>query len=466
MNKSRPTSARGMWLEYGLAFLILCGLLNTFVFFFSNGYLPQPWFYEPSGTFMDWYSLTIWAHKPGAFEVERTIYPPLSFVIMRIFSFAECYHYTRSEEVRSCDWVGVVFFTALLLVNAVLTFIVMVKLHGRRGWPRAFALSFGLPMLYAYERGNLVLLCYLNVLLAFGPLLRSARLRWLAAGFGVNLKVYLIAAVFAPLLRRRWIATEGMILASVAVYFLTWAVLQDGSPQQLLRNLSDYSSGFSASAVLDLWYPATYIPLITLLKSDFPLNSIVDGRTADTLALVVPLFIHATQGVILSAAVASWLRPEAVAPNRMVYLALALALSASEAGGYTEILLLLFVFMEPWRGLPCKIAIVLAFVLCIPYDYVLGFLPGLLRTSYLSGRDVIAQYGVGVMSLLRPGLVLIIANLLGGATIADVWRDIKQQGWQGRWRFRGDWPLWPGARPPSPPTGQPLPARVEDRSSL
>jgi len=397
---------------------------------------------------MDWYSLSIWGHRAGAYEVERTIYPPLSFVLMRIFSIAKCYNYARSEEVRDCDWVGIALLSVLMLVNTVLTFRAFHKLQGRDGWPRAFALGCGLPMFYAYERGNLVLLTYTCMMLAFGPLVRSARLRWFAAGVAVNLKVYLISAICAPMLRRRWLATEGMVLASIAIYLVTWTVLGEGSPAQIVRNITDYASSFGSKSALDLWYPATYIPLTTLIKSEFPIYNVMDSDTAAMISLLVPALMHAVQALILTAAAATWLRPEVVPPHRAVFLALALALSASEAGGYTEILVLMFVFMESWRGYARPAAIIIAFILCIPYEFVLSWLPAVVLNSFLGQRYVMAQYGIGLMSFLRPGLVLTISALLSSVTILDVWRDVKTQGWRDRWRYRHDWPLLPGvARP-------------------
>lgn len=426
------------WIECLFCAAVLAGVIYTGWFLYEDGYLPQPWFYEPSGTFMDWYSLTTWAHKPGAYEVEQTIYPPVSFVLMRIFSIAQCYRETRSEDVRPCDWVGMAVFGVLLAINILATFRAFWKLMGWRGMPRAVALSFGLPMLYALERGNLVLLCYFCMLVAFGPLVHSARLRWLAAGFAVNLKVYVIAAVFAPLLRRRWIATEGMLVATLAIYLLTWIILGEGSPQQIVRNLTAYSGTFGATAALDLWYAATYIPLNTLLQSDFPISTIMDGRTANILIVASAVWMRATQVLILLAAGAIWLRQEATPPHRAVYLALAFALSAFEAGGYTQVILLMLVFMETPRGFARCTAIALAFLLCVPFEITLGDLPQLVRSSFLSGRYVIVEFGVGIMWLLRPGLILTIASLLSFVTISDVWRDIARNGWADRRRGMPD----------------------------
>jgi hypothetical protein len=47
---------------------------DTALFFHHYGYLSQPWFYEPGGTWMGWFSLTRWADRKGAYDVD----PPSS----------------------------------------------------------------------------------------------------------------------------------------------------------------------------------------------------------------------------------------------------------------------------------------------------------------------------------------------------------------------------------------------------
>lgn len=446
-----------LWLEYAFIAAIIAGLAYTTWFFVTFQYLPQPWFYEPWGTFMDWYSLSVWGHQAGAYDVAGTIYPPLSFVILRIFSDGSCYPHFYAEWARGCDPAGIVALCVMFVINAVLTFLTFRK-HDRETYiPRAFALSLGFPMLYALERGNLLLFCYTAMLLGFGPLLRSARLRWLFAGIALNFKVYLISAIMAPLLRRRWTQTEGMLISAALVYVATWQILGEGSPTQIVRNVTAYVGGFGAGGFLDLWYAGSFVPAISLLKGEtFPITTVLDSHTVDILLMATTGFMRGTQLVVLLAAMATWLRPEVVPPHRIVFLATALALSSSEAGGYTEILLLIFVFMEKWRGFGRPLALIIAYALCIPAEYVIFEISPLVRTSWLAGEvNVIIHPGVGAASILRLVGTHVLAIALACVTIHDVWSDIRRQGWRSRWRYRGDAPLLPGVARPQPGGGQP-----------
>jgi hypothetical protein len=170
------------------------------------------------------------------------------------------------------------------------------------------------------------------------------------------------------------------------------------------------------------------------------------------------LAIHAVQAAILLAAAAVWLRPEAVSMRRLTGLALSLALITSESGGYSQALIVLFAFMEPWRGFGAKWAIVAAYILCFQFDLSLDRAPPVTRDTFLWGYTAIVEYHIMIGPFIRPAIVLSIPFALSCVTMRDVWIDIRKQGWKTRWRFRHDAPIMVGegeARPPlhvGPPT--------------
>lgn len=456
MTAQRPSRPSPRWAEYVLAFAVLALLGRAGWTLYAYGYLPQPFFYEPSDTWMDWFNTAYWARDPGPYEVWGTIYPPLSFVVIRLFGINSCYGRSALTSdmltIRDCDWLGIVTIHVIFLMNIVLIALNFRKSDRGTAVPRTIALALGMPMMFALERGNILLLTFTCFLLAFGPLLRSARLRWLAAGLAINFKVYLLGAVFALLLKRRWRWVEGAMVATVLVYIISYVMLGTGTPMQLIANITRYSSGFEAGQVLDIWYSITYAPLISLLNGNiFPVTTAVGSQPAELGLIIIPLLVRAGQLSVLLAALAVWLRPEAVSPHRAIFLGTAMALISSEAGGYTQILIILLVFMEPWRGIARPIAIVLCYVLCFPADIIVGSVPPFVRDSYLAGRPVEIRMGVGLGMFLRPGVLIAIAIALSCSTIRDVWIDVREQGVRQRWRFRRDSALLPGVAKPEPP---------------
>jgi hypothetical protein len=132
----------------------------------------------------------------------------------------------------------------------------------------------------------------------------------------------------------------------------------------------------------------------------------------------------------------------------MVAISIGIALLSTEVSAYTNILVFIFVFMEPARGFLRRYAILTAYLLCIPLDINIDVLPPLVKDSFWLQRPVIVEYYVQLGPFLRPFLSLSIPVALAILTIAEVLSDIWRQGWADRWRMRRDAPLLPWvARP-------------------
>ena len=54
------------WLEPLLALIIAGGIVYTMGYLYTQSRLPQPYFYMPSDTFMDWFNVAGWARDRGA----------------------------------------------------------------------------------------------------------------------------------------------------------------------------------------------------------------------------------------------------------------------------------------------------------------------------------------------------------------------------------------------------------------
>ncbi len=439
--------------EYCLALVVAVALFGVIFHLLDAGYLPQPFFYEPNDTFMDWFNTKFWAHNPGAYDAWLSIYPPLSFLLLIPLGDPTCYAGTEGVTSRDCDFAGIVILHAIFILNIILTAWAFSKIDKKTAVSRSFALSSGLPMLFALERGNLILVTYTFFVLAFGPILFSARSRWIFAAIAVNLKIYLFAILAAFLLRRRWYWVEGTLIATTAVYFLSLGLFGQGTLFEIYENIVGFSGAFEAQGVLDTWLAASYKPMIGLMQGEFPVSGVIGSRAVEYGLIAIKTGILTAQTGIVLACVATWARPEIVPPHRLAFLAISMVAITVESGGYIYIFPIFFVMMERWKGLARPIAISLAYILCIPWDIVVGDLPPVVRESYLAGRQVYTTYGVGLGPFVRPGLMILMVIALSAATIRDVWVDFREQGWKGRWRFRHDHPLLPWVERPQPEPG-------------
>lgn len=450
----------GLALEWLFAAIVIASIMHATWYLFTFKYLPPPFFYEPSDIFADWFNTSYWAHTKGAFDTWTTLYPPLSFVILRILSIDECYPRSREFEsspglaARDCDWMGLISIIGFWLVSVVLIYLAMRKFDARRAIPRTICVGFGWPLLNAIERGNLVLIALPCFLLATMPLLRSAKLRWLFAGLAVNLKVYLIAPFVAQLLLRRWRWVEGALLMVAVVYLVSYAWFGQGTLAEIFTNLTAWTV-VGIQNPLDFWPATTYKGLVSLMESEaqlFPTLLVLGSDRIFVIKLAAELLLRSAQGIVLLALAMTWLRPEAVSRYRVYSLGLMFALITTEAGGYTPVLWMVLIMTERWKGFGAAFAISGCYLLACSYDIVITNLATVVSYSYLFDTEVIVEMDLTAWPLFRPLLIMMIAAALSCSTIRQVWTDIRYQGWATRWRFRRDAPLLPWVRRPDEPT--------------
>lgn len=448
----------GLAIEWSFAFITLASLVYCTIFLFQNHYLPSPFFYEPNDIYADWFNTAYWARDSGTYDVWQTLYPPLSFVFIRLVGVESCYLRNRGFDpsvgypARECDWLGLSSIWLLLLLNIVLTYLVLRKVDKSTAIPRTICLGLGWPMLDGVERGNLVLVAFPCLVLAAAPLLRSARLKWLFAGLAINFKVYLVAAFVPLLLKRRWLFVECCLIATLIVYVISYAALGRGTPIEIFQNLRSWGAQSTVSP-LDMWPATTYNALYSLLDGDvFPVMLLLGSKNIENIQLFIQVVLRTTQGMILLAAVATWMRPEAVSTSRAVLLGLMLALITSEAGGYTPTYFTLFIFMERWRGFGLKLAIFGCYLMAPSLDIPIDQVAPVVRDTYFGRSTTVVSFYVTAWPFVRPLVIQIIAIAIAATTIHDVWKDIGQQGWAERWRFRNDAPLLPWVQRPTPPS--------------
>jgi hypothetical protein len=433
------------WVEPAFGIGIFASIVYTVWFLLRTGFLPQPFFYDIGDTWMDWFNTAYWGRDPGTYDNWGSVYPPLTFLFLNALTMGRCYEGTLGYAARSCDWFGVVTLHGIFILNIFLVAKAYLANDRRTALPRTLAAACGFPALVALERGNALLMCFTFFILAYSPIMRSARLRWIAAGIAINLKIYLLAAFVPLILRRRWLWVEGVVIATVAIYLLSWALLGRGSPFEIIANLNDFSGGGAGFGLQDVWFAETYGAVTGLLVDDgFPIVGILgEGRIAFSLWLIsTSLWI--AQYTIIAALIGAWLRPEAVSPHRIANLGLSLALISHEASGYSQVFMVFLTLYEPWQGIGRRFAIVAAYLSCVTADIFIDPLMFWLRPGFNDGPPEFYEFWITVGPFARPGLHLSIPFALGLVTLREVGIDVWRQRWRQRWRFRGDTPMLKG----------------------
>lgn len=405
----------------GLTFLVIAGLINTIHRFTVDGKLPQPFIFDVTDTFMDWFNTAYWAHHIGAFDNWRTVYPPLSFVFLRALGIHSCY-VANGQVARDCDFVGIYAICACYLACVVVAAIALRRRVPAVAIWRSLSFTFGLPLLFTFERGNLILPCFMFFALAYGDMVQNRWLRAIAIGITINFKPYLLIAALALAWHRRWRDLELAGIATVGVYLLSFAIFGDGSPMQIAANMANWVQFTSGLLFEGVYYSTSYTSLLAFDTPTFPTRDFIPSELVDWILFVVPIAVRCSQVIALVSLAGAWLQPRAVSVQRVALLLLATALVGNSPGAYTEVFLLFLLFLERSRRPGVVVAIVTGYLLSIPYDYVFSTLLTIQTDAWLSGRPVTAPFGFAVGIFVRPGLVMIMLWSLALDTIVQVVR--------------------------------------------
>jgi hypothetical protein len=406
-------------LEHILAAIICGAAIGVGLFFLKFGYLPSPFYHWKNDTFMDWYNPAYWAHRPDAYERVHSFYPPIAFEFLRLLTHPACYAGSALMG-RRCDVFGYVTITFFLILSFLLSLSAFRRNAGASAWPRAIALGLSASMLYGWERGNLVLPCFAAFVISYGGLVRSAWARAAFAGVAANFKPYLLIIPVTQLLRRDWRAFCRFCVAGLAIYVFSFLLFGAGNPVQIARNAIHFMMAPADRRYGIFEFTTTYDSLLGVLESSAPLRLYLGQGLVGAARIVLPiLMILGAVGATLCLMAGAW-RPGALLPARGAALGLTLIFVFGSPGAYALIFLLFLVFLEPWRGAGSIIALIAAYLWCIPWDYNLAPVMHETNFSFLAGHPVGVELSLTVGELLRPGLVLMMQFGLVAAAVGDL----------------------------------------------
>lgn len=402
-------SRRGLVVEAAAAGLVVAAVLAALWRLASQGYLPQPFLYDLNYPLMGLYDTAYWANHAEAYGMGRSVYPPLSFVFLRLVSLPRCYGLTAYSG-RDCDWLAVAVLSGFFVLNAGLVFASFRRMDRATALPRALALSLGLPMAYALECGNLVIVAFTGFVLAYGPLLRAGPLRWIAMALAMNFKPYLLVLIASDLVRRRWARCAGVLTAVISIYLITFALEGAGSPVDLAVNLILYGREISHRYWSDLYFATSYWPLVKLLAGHWSLLGLATKGEAEAWRWILVGLIRVAQLGTATCLLLTAIRPRAAQARRLAALILAMMLTTLATGqsGYVQIFLFFLILLEPRGGAAGSVVLAAVYLLSIPADVILRPMIGASAWSFLGGRQAVADFGLSVGQILRPAFLLVI----------------------------------------------------------
>jgi hypothetical protein len=424
MNKSTYS----LWIERSLLLVVVWGVYNTYNHLRVSGFLPQPYPYNATDTFMDWFHPAYYAHNGGAYTVYFSTYPPLTFLFLKIFSLGSCYASADAFAARSCDWLSPIYIIISFFGAIVVTFLTYRNVDKRTALVRSVAIGLGLPMLFGLERGNLFLLCYAFFVLAEGGIIRSSWTRAVCSAIAINFKVYLLANLGVHLIRRRWRFVEQICLVGLIIYLLTLIFFRDATPLRLLANQVQFSRFSDASATFQAsYYSTTYNVLLHVVDapahSPYSMKSFVAPTVRDIMQWVIPLAIWLGELGVAVCFLIEARRPGTVPRHRLLALSIAGVMTIINSGGYSQVLLLFLVFFEEWEGWVKPVVLIIAYLLNVSIDFSIANIRWEEWMSWISHRAVGSELTITVGQFVRPGMILLIEYFLVSTTVTDFWRN-------------------------------------------
>lgn len=404
--------------EWILAALVLLSFGNVVFRYVQEGFLAQPFLFIQDDTLMDWFNPAFWAWRPGAYDIWKSVYPPLSFVVLKFTTLPQCY-VDSPIAARNCDWYGKFWLLASYSASAAFAAKAFFATDRRTAWVRSICFALGLPLLFTLERGNLLIMALPFFVLAYGPLTSPRWVQAIAMAVTINFKPYLAAPALVSGIKRNWRLAEIGAILTALLYLVTLAIMGEGTISQIRDNTSSFLTMAYEQAFGQMYYSTSYAPLMVLEKSGFPLKLFLGSRTIDIVAATIPTVIYASLAVAAIAAIFAWVQPAAVSTTRLAAILLCAYLVYQSPGGYAFIFVTYLVLLEKWGRVGPAIALFCAYLLLLNFDYIIAPVGRLDREAWLSGLQVSNSFGVSVGQFLRPALCVFILWALAIDTILE-----------------------------------------------
>jgi hypothetical protein len=405
---------------------LVAGFFNVARIFFKIGYLPAPFVFDVGDTFMDWFNTAYWAHNSGAYSVWGSIYLPLSFVITGALGNPRCYA-TAPYDARDCDVLGIVAIVLMYIGCVTVSAVAFYRADRSTALFRTSGIAVGGPMLFALERGNLIMIAYIAFVLLYGGLIKTRKAAAGAAAILINMKVYLLLPVLAFGIKRRWRTLELCGIAALGLYLASLVVTNGGTPLELARNLEAWFNLRAGTVWDEVLYSTTYKPYLLLDARQYPIRDYVEQRWVDLVKVFVTYEVIASRSIALLCVAGAWFYPRAISLSRLVFFILMQSFIAQNPGGYAMTFVIFLVFLERWKNFGTGLAIISAYLVSISTDMTITPIFEVVRESWLSQREVVNVYALPLGALVRPGIILIILWSLAIDTIIDLHRAAKSE---------------------------------------
>lgn len=363
------------------------------------GRLPHPFHNVPFDVFMDFFNTNWWAYNESRYLEWKSIYPPLTFVIAKVFVPKVCKGIDTPVALRDCSSQALLFFIPIYLFAAYLTTKIINKFNSFSSkCDQLFlfgAILLSLPFLYTAERMNYLIIAYIFYCLYLME--KKCLLRYIYFGIAVNIKPYLILLSAAYLVRKEPKNFICSIISSVSIFFIGQWIIKDRNSGLFLANMFDFGKNLEPT-FNGVNYQSSFSNILTYLYIVFDID----------LSIVLIKFLLFLIPVISIISIRKYLKNlDSIELNFLIFLGILIV--TSSLGGYSIIFLIPFIslFMKKQYSIFLLITLML-----IPLDFIfyqdvlIGF-----ENSYFSNDIIDNTIQITTGSILRPLILILILFL-------------------------------------------------------
>ncbi|QFY41377.1 DUF2029 domain-containing protein [Candidatus Methylospira mobilis] len=391
-----------------IALINVAGFIYFILYFMENGYLPSPFIYDKANTFMDLFNPMYWAYDSGRYTEWGSVYPPLSFLVLKLINIALAGAAPDGGPLAMRDdspFVIAGFCFICLVAPAII-------MHARQ-WKSVasvekvliyVAIILSAPMLFSMERGNIVVLCPVLLVAAISEI---GFKRILSIALLINIKPYFAVLMVYFLIRKN---LKGFLFCSIAAFmvFLATGLVLDENFLCFFTNIIGFGQAKDLFTVGEVMALPSSVSAFSYVLQDPEGSAYALSYAVFDVVLAVNL-IEATKWVlIIVSVVAVFLKAQKMRDGEIFALLVVVTTNLGvSVGGYTLILYIvlipIFIKMRfSW------LYIGILSMMSMPLDIIaLANMNFGIHYAYLSGSNRYIDWSLGLGSIVRP-----VANIM------------------------------------------------------
>jgi hypothetical protein len=389
-----------------ILFYNLSNLISYLLFFKKNYYLPNPFVGDKSDTFMDFFNPLYWGYQADLYTNWHSIYPPLNFLILKLIhcvvSGKVIYNNALDFRTYAITDIWVLILLYFLSIGFLLRHKAWSIFSCKEKTILYFIIITSVPMLYALERGNLIIISLFILPFVFS---NNAVIKALSIAIIANIKPYFFLFLIYFVVKKEWKNLTISIMSMFFIFILSSAALG--------ININDFFQSaffFATNQVFDL---REFLTFPSSINIGFPLIRYEQLAKYKLLLILLRCFLILGNLIIFFLLIKTiFIKSHEISSQNFFILFLLLISNIfSSAGGYS------IVYYATFIPLLLKLQFRVYYILIATLLFVdLDFFAMLSRTnlnsfSFLSQKFVNVHWQLMSGSILRPILNFIFLYL-------------------------------------------------------